>query len=108
MSGNAIINRLKRRLLSAAVVLVTLGAVFAAYAAELAGASFPDQATVGGRAVVLNGLGLRTATMLKVKVYVIGLYLENKSSDPQAIIASSDNKRIGRQAPRRLEHGISG
>ena len=37
----------------------------------------------------LNGLGLRTATMLKVKVYVIGLYLENKSSDPQAIIALS-------------------
>jgi len=45
MLGNAIINRLKRRLLSTAVVLVTLGVVFFANAADLAGGSFPDQAT---------------------------------------------------------------
>ena len=32
--------------------------------------------------------------MLKVKVYVIGLYLESRSDDPQAIIASGGNKRI--------------
>jgi hypothetical protein len=29
-----------------------------------------------------------------VKVYVMGLYLESKSSDPQSIIASGGNKRI--------------
>jgi hypothetical protein len=76
------------------VVLVTVGALSPAGAATLAGVSLPDQATVEGKTLVLNGLGIRTATMLKVKVYVIGLYLESKSSDPQAIIASSGNKRI--------------
>jgi hypothetical protein len=88
------ISTLTRWFLSASVVLTTLGVPAAAHAATLADVSFPDQATVGGKAVVLNGLGLRTATMLKVKVYVIGLYLESKSSDPRAIIESSENKRI--------------
>jgi hypothetical protein len=63
-------------------------------AATLADDEFPDEAMVGDAAVVLNGLGLRTATMLKVKVYVIALYLENKSSDAQAIIESGEAKRI--------------
>ena len=94
MSRNELISALKRCLLSASVVLIALGALSTAHAAELDEVSFPDQATVGGKAVVLNGMGLRTATMLKVKVYVIGLYLENRSNDPQAIIASSGNKRI--------------
>ncbi len=94
MSKNAIIGTLNRWLLGASVVLMTLGAPAPAGAATLADVNFPDQATVGGKAVVLNGLGLRTATMLKVKVYVIGLYLESKSSDPRAIIESSENKRI--------------
>ena len=42
----------------------------------------------------LNGVGLRLATLLKVKVYVMGLYLEEKSADPKAIMASTGNKRI--------------
>mgnify|MGYP000199278896 CR=1 FL=1 len=94
MCRSLVTNTLKPCLLSGATVLITLRAVSAAHAAELAGVSFPDRATVRGRAAVLNGLGLRTATVLKVKVYVIGLYLENRSSDLQAIIASSDHKRI--------------
>ena len=63
-------------------------------AATLEDVSVPDQATVDGKTLVLNGLGLRTATMLKVKVYVIGLYLESKSSDAEAIIASSGQNAI--------------
>jgi len=94
MAMNGMISTLNRWFLSASVVLITLGVLSTAHAATLAGVSLPDQATVGGKAVVLNGLGIRTATMLKVKVYVIGLYLESNSSDSQAIIASSENKRI--------------
>lgn len=94
MSSKAMIRALNRWFLSASIVSMTLGAVSSAHGATLAGVSFPDQATVEGKAVVLNGLGLRTATMLKVKVYVIGLYLESRSGDPQAIIASGGNKRI--------------
>lgn len=63
-------------------------------AATLSGVNMPDQSTVNGKTLVLNGLGTRTATFLKVKVYVIGLYLENKSSDAKAIIESNQAKRI--------------
>jgi len=94
MSRNEIVSTLNRWLLCASVLLITLGMAPAGYAATLAGISFPEQATVAGKTVALNGLGVRTATMLKVKVYVIGLYLESKSSDPQSIIASAGNKRI--------------
>ena len=78
----------------AAIVLLSLMMLTPAGAATLAGVSLPDQATVGEKALVLNGLGLRTATMLKVKVYVIGLYLESKSNDAGAIIGSRQNKRL--------------
>ena len=88
------INTVRRQLLILSIAVITLVALSPTRAATLAGVSFPDQLTVGGKTVVLNGLGLRTATLLRVKVYVIGLYLESKSSDPQAIIASGDNKRI--------------
>lgn len=63
-------------------------------AATVAGVSVPDGATVGGQDLVLNGAGVREATMLKVKVYVMGLYLSEKSQDAEAIIKSDGNKQI--------------
>ena len=77
-----------------AVVIVMLMALPAARAATLGGVSVPDQATVMGKTLVLNGVGLRTASILNVKVYVIGLYLESKRADPKAIIESSQTKRV--------------
>jgi hypothetical protein len=52
----------------------------------------PDTQPVAGKTLVLNGLGLRTKYM--VKVYVAGLYLEQKSSDANAIIKADAPKRI--------------
>ncbi len=86
--------------LTRGIAVMLLGSTVAATlawpasAATLEGVSVPDQATVDGKSLMLNGLGLRTATMLKVKVYVIGLYLESKSSDAEAIISLSGPKRI--------------
>ena len=65
-----------------------------AEATELVGVTMPDKVTVGDKELTLNGLGLREASMLKVDVYVAGLYLEEKSSDAQAILASAQIKRI--------------
>ncbi|HZN54343.1 MAG TPA: chalcone isomerase family protein [Candidatus Polarisedimenticolaceae bacterium] len=65
-----------------------------ASAARLAGVDVPDRATVGGKTLVLNGTGLREATVLMVDVYVAGLYLEEETSDPSAILASSATKRL--------------
>ena len=63
-------------------------------AAEKAGVSMPDTFDMDGTALVLNGLGLREATALKVDVYVAGLYLPTKQTDAEAILASGDPWRI--------------
>lgn len=77
-----------------AMTMATLKTLSPVHAATLGGVNMPDQTTVNGKTLVLNGLGMRTATFLKVKVYVIGLYLESKSSDAEAIIKSNQAKRI--------------
>jgi hypothetical protein len=61
-------------------------------AASLAGVTLPDTATIGGKPLVLNGIGLRSEFM--VKVYVAGLYLPQKSSDASAIIKADEPKRL--------------
>jgi hypothetical protein len=65
-----------------------------ALAGELAGVTLPDEVTVSGRTLRLNGMGLREATVLRVDVYVAGLYLETPSSSAAEILDS--------EAPRRL------
>ena len=65
-----------------------------ASAAELAGVQVADTATVGEQELVLNGLGLRTATWFNVEVYVGALYLPEKSSSPDEILAMEGPKRI--------------
>jgi hypothetical protein len=47
---------------------------------------------VGGKTLVLNGLGIRTRMM--IKVYVAGLYVEQKSSDGNAIVNADAAKRL--------------
>jgi hypothetical protein len=75
----------------------------APHAATLKGVTMADKATVGGKELVLNGMGMRTATVLKVKVYAMGLYLEQKSSDADAIAASAQAKRVVQQYVRDVE-----
>ena len=41
-------------------------------------AKFDDKSTVAKKELILNGLGVRLATLFKVKVYVAGLYTEKK------------------------------
>jgi len=76
-----------------APLLVLLGAT-AAFAAKRDGVEMPDRIQVDGSSLVLNGLGTREATILNINVYVAGLYLEKRSSDPTAIIASEQAKRL--------------
>jgi hypothetical protein len=63
-------------------------------AATLADVTLPDTVTVGNQTLVLNGMGLRTKTLLAVKIYVGGLYLEKKSGDAGAIVQSDATKRV--------------
>jgi hypothetical protein len=63
-------------------------------AAELDGVAMPDQQDIAGHHLVLNGLGLRTYSILRLHVYVAGLYLERRSADPNAILGSSQTKML--------------
>ncbi len=83
---------MRKSLISLALAMFVSFATIALNAATLAGVTLPDSQQVAGKSLVLNGLGLRTKMM--VKVYVAGLYLEQKSSDPNAIMKSDTSKRI--------------
>ncbi|HEX7053255.1 MAG TPA: chalcone isomerase family protein [Burkholderiales bacterium] len=61
-------------------------------AAEVAGVKVPETAQVEARQLVLNGAGLRTRFFFKV--YVIGLYLPEKTRDAAAVLARPGPKRI--------------
>jgi Chalcone isomerase-like len=63
-------------------------------AAECLGVTMPDQFELDGKTLLLNGLGARLATMLKVKVYVAGLYLEQRSNDAKVIIDSDQPRHL--------------
>jgi hypothetical protein len=78
--------------ISLAVVAFVVASVLDLHAASLAGVTLPDTEQVGAAKLVLNGLGLRTK--LFVKVYVAGLYLEQKSSEPISILATDAPKRV--------------
>jgi len=82
---------MRHRSLAALLALVlALGAPLAA--ATLAGVTMPDSITVAGKALVLNGMGVRSK--LVIKVYVGGLYVEQKSKDAVAILQSDTVKRL--------------
>jgi hypothetical protein len=59
-----------------------------AFGADCLAVKVPDSVEAGGAALVLNGLGIRKATFLNVKVYVAGLYLPQKSGDAEKIIGA--------------------
>jgi len=83
---------MRKTVLSLVVVSLVLLSTVGLHAGTLAGVTLPDTAQVGSANLVLNGIGLRTEFM--VKVYVAGLYLEQKSSDASAIIKADAPKRI--------------
>lgn len=92
---------MRKTVLSPAIVMFVAISMCNLHAASLAGVTMPDTAQVGNTKLVLNGLGLRTEFM--VKVYVAGLYLEQKSSDAGAIIKADAPNRIVMQ----FLHGAS-
>ena len=58
----------------AAPALLALLLALPASAGQLEGVRLPDQVSVSGRNLVLNGVGVREAAVFMVNVYVAGLY----------------------------------
>ena len=74
--------------------VTTLVALSVARAADLEGISMPDARVVNGTQMRLNGIGLRTFSVLGVRIYVAGLYLERPNDNAEAIIHSPDTKLL--------------
>jgi len=94
---------MKRTLLLVVVGVITMSAVGVVHSKECIGVNFPDHVQVEGSPLVLNGLGLRQATILKVNVYVAALYTAKATSDPNAILGSDTAKQLVLQFVRNVE-----
>lgn len=79
------------RVLAAACALM---ATTAAQAATKAGVTMPDTMQVDGSTVQLNGLGLRSFTMLGIHGYVGGLYLARKTHDAEQALSEPGPKAL--------------
>ena len=81
---------LERSRLLVSVVAVAVHAALAtpAFGAECDGVTAPDTVKIDGSNLVLNGMGIRKATVLQAKVYVGSLYLPEKSKDGGHILAT--------------------
>jgi len=97
-----------RGMLQLLPLLLGLVPIAAAHAKTLAGVAMPDTVTVDGTPLLLNGMGLRQATALRVKAYVGGLYLEQRTSDAATVIDSRQVKRVTMQFLRDIDrHRLS-
>lgn len=72
-------------------------------AADLDGIHLPDAVRIDGKTLVLNGIGQRLYSFLRVPVYVAGLYLQHPSTDAGAILNSSEVKLL----TIRFQHDVS-
>lgn len=63
-------------------------------AKSLAGKNFPATVKAGDKTLKLNGVGMRKATMFKVKVYAAGLYVEETAKDAKAILGKDQAWRL--------------
>jgi hypothetical protein len=80
-----------RALLALLAMLFVAGSALGATCRD---AQFPDTVKVSGADLVLNGLGIRKATLLRIKVYVGALYLPRKSGDAAAILGTNGRWRL--------------
>ena len=77
---------------AAALAAVLAASPIQAVAREVAGIDVADTVTVDGKALQLNGAGLRKK--LFIKVYVGALYLPARSSDAGAIVEADEPKHV--------------
>jgi carbonic anhydrase/acetyltransferase-like protein (isoleucine patch superfamily) len=76
------------------LIMATLAAlsITVAHGMEVAGVKFDDKIRIGTADVVANGAGLRKKAFFKV--YAMALYLPEKQSEADAVLAASGSKRI--------------
>lgn len=83
-----------RKRLAVLAIALGIGVTGAAHAQpiELEGVKFEPTVQVGGQTLQLNGAGIRTRVFFKV--YVAGLYVPQKSTDANALLAQKGPRRV--------------
>ncbi|MFO1464234.1 MAG: chalcone isomerase family protein [bacterium] len=72
-------------------------------AGTLEGVTMPDSMQVGGKSLVLNGMGVRKKFV--VKVYVAGLYLPSKMNSSEKILSADTERGLNMQFVYDVEKG---
>ncbi|MEO7322795.1 MAG: chalcone isomerase family protein [Burkholderiales bacterium] len=86
------------------ILLVCLAFSLSALAVEISGVKVPDAAKVEGQDLKLNGAGVRTRMFMKI--YVGALYLEQKASAADAVLADKGVKRMALHIMRDLKADV--
>ncbi|MBU6398348.1 MAG: chalcone isomerase family protein [Rhodospirillales bacterium] len=84
--------RLNKNFLAASLLALSAMAPLRAQAAQLGGVTMPDAQTLGTQTLTLNGIGLRTYSILHVHIYVAGLYLPHPMNNAHSILQSAEPK----------------
>jgi Chalcone isomerase-like len=84
--------------------LATIVFSLSAFAAEVSGIKIPDSAKVEGQELKLNGAGIRTRMF--IKVYVAAMYLEQKTTSADAVLANKGVKRMALHIMRDLKADV--
>ena len=89
-------NTLGLKLAAAALIAATASTSILAQSVEREGAKFESKLPLGGAALQLNGVGVRTKFVFKV--YVAGLYVPTKSNnaDRKSTRLNSSHERLSR------------
>jgi hypothetical protein len=75
------------------------------HASECAGVRMPDRIAINETKLVLNGMGLRRATIFSVHIYVGGLYLEKLSHRADQVLSTAMAKRLVLRFVRDVDRG---
>lgn len=73
-------------------IVLLFGLTAVANAIEVAGVKVEESINLGGNSLVLNGAGVRYKAIFKV--YVAGLYVSKKSSNPEELLRQPGAKRV--------------
>lgn len=76
-----------------------------AFGRECRGISLPERVQVAGTGLVLNGLGVRKATFLRINVYVAGLYVARPGGSAEALLADAGPQQLTLQFLRNVGAG---
>jgi len=83
-----------RSWIAASIVFLAVAAGSDLPAAEIAGVRFESALAAADSTLSLNGVGLRTKTFLRIKVYAAGLYLPRTCTDGEVVAAADEPQAL--------------